>query len=283
MQTDRRRVMAGLAGLGLAGAGTGAAAAAPAQIVAVGPADAMLAGPGVFGGDYTVTVLDRVCGQEDEVAFVLTSGALAQGGVNVDLLYDKLYAWVEAGKDARLRHLHTRQGWHSLMAVYETGGRPGAANWYPDQTEEEFADTLDGIGRMELEPATISVQSRRGLFRFTTVFRKASGPWEVRRGLGEAELAPLVEAMRAKGLRLARALPYLKDGEVRFVTLFLPAGPHDWTWSLGETGPDAAPDDPQASGFALLQAAPWDVGDKRRWCCIWQKAVGAPQDYFWGN
>ena len=122
-----------------------------------------------------------------------------------------------------------------------------------------------------------------GAPRFTTLLRRSSTAWVARHGLKLEDLTPLTAALKAKGFRLARTVPYLDAGALRFASLYRPAGKHGWQAWVGDADPSVRDKEFRAQGFALLQAVSYDTSAGRRWSCVWQKAVGEAQDYFWGS
>lgn len=287
MRTNRRAMIAGLTGLGLAGFAAprvARAAAGPLQDIYEDPVEDFGPGLGPDDDNYSPSSLDLSGGGFGKVCVVVTQLALP-GLVGFGQPIAKLPDVVKEGaaNDFRLRGLCVQQHGATVMALFQLEGGPGPESWHIGQTAAEYQALVARAEREGLEPVSISVDNMDGAPRFTTLLRRSSTAWVARHGLKPSDLTPLTAALKAKGFRLARFAPYLDAGELRFAVLFRPAGPHGWQAWLGDEDPGARDKEFRAQGFALLQAVSYEDGGKRRWACIWQKAEGAAQDYYWGN
>lgn len=284
MRIDRRTVMTGVAGLTAAGLGSGRARAAGP--LAQGWTETPLEGftgllPPLQDGS-AATFIDAPCFLFGSADLVFTAGASdysrAAFGVAPldvgDLLANS------PGYALRSLALH---GEGKVMALLSKGGPPAPESWAISQRPEQYQALIASMGRSGLEPIWVSVDNLDGAPRFTTVWRKSSTAWEARHGVKSGDLTALTKAMQAKGLRPARFAPYLDAGQLRFAVLYRPAGKHGWQAWVGDESPEQRDKEFRAQGFALLAATSYEEAGKRRWACIWQKAVDAPQDYIWGN
>ncbi len=287
MTTNRRAMIAGLAGLGLAtGVGARAAmAAAAGQDIFTGPVADFGEGFIDDGDGYSPTSLDLAGGGFGKVDMVVSEiaplpGLAAFGISNADLPGVIKEA---DGKGYRLRGLCVQTHAEKVMTLFQLGGTAGPESWHISQTPAEYQALVSRAARTGLEPVFISVDNMAYHPRFTTLLRRSTSAWEARHGLKLADLTPLTKAMQARGFRLARTVPYLDFGDLRFASLYRPAGKHGWQAWVGDEDPNVRDQEFRAQGFALLQAVSYQEGGKRRWSCVWQKAEGAAQDYFWGN
>lgn len=222
-------------------------------------------------GSATATLLWTQFGEDRTLAgFGMTSAKLEQAML------------MAPAEDFRLRSL-VAQGGDLYGVLFERGGQPAPALYHRRQTAAEYQAMVTTASRSGMEPVQVSVDNHDGAPRFTTLLRRSTTAWEARHGVKPAELSALTTAMKAKGLRPARLTPYLDGGQLRFLTLYRPAGRHAWeSWTL--SAPDFASRVQRHAqeGYALLQATRYDVGGATLWVGIWQKAAGVPQDYFWG-
>lgn len=285
MTTNRRMMIAGLGGLTVTAlAGAARAAAAAQDILEEAVAD-LAPGFGLDDDGVGPTSIDLSCGRFGPVCVVLTQDSTTPGLVGFGLPQDKLSTLIADGakEGFRLRGLCVERHGETVMALWQQGGPPAPESWHVGQTPAEYQALVDRAGRTGLEPVFVSVDNMDGAPRFTTLLRRSTTAWEARHGLKLADLTPLTKAMQARGFRLARTVPYLDAGALRFASLYRPAGQHGWQAWVGDEDPSVRDQQFRAQGHALLQAVSYEDGGKRRWSCVWQKADGPPQDYFWGN
>lgn len=286
MTTNRRAMIAGLAGIGLAAGGgvRAATAAAAPQDIFSGPAAEFGSGF-IEDGGFSPTGVDLSGGGFGRVDVVVSAIAPPPGLAAFNMMRFELPAAIQDGTDKgyRLRGLCVQAHAETVIALFQLGGPPGPESWHIGQTPAEYQALVGQAARTGLEPVFISVDNMDGAPRFTTLLRRSTTAWEARHGLKLADLTPLTKAMQARGFRLARSVPYLAAGALRFANLYRPAGQHGWQAWVGDEDPSVRDQQFRAQGYALLQAVSYEEGGKRRWSCVWQKAEGAPQDYFWGN
>ncbi|MBI1405579.1 MAG: hypothetical protein GC145_05585 [Caulobacter sp.] len=287
MQTSRRQLItggaavAGLAGLGLAGP---ARAAAYNQDVS----DALLGElAGVIDIDdegYCVTALDLEVGAAK--ANVVMTQMDSPGGVPVFGVAAADVAGLidEARPEAyRLRSLCS-QGNGQVMMLFELAGPPAPEQFHLRQTASEYQKMVTAASRTGLEPVYVSVDNQDGAPRYTSLLRRSTTAWEARHNVKRGELTDLALAMKAKGLRPARCVPYLLGGELRFCTLYRPAGLSGWeSWIVDEADLPARHQTYEAKGYALQQAIRFVEAGKPRWSTVWQQPSQTGQALFWGS
>lgn len=282
MRMDRRAVLTGGAAVaGLAGAGM-AHAAARSQVWGEEPLKGYSGSFPDKGDGMGATFIDAACGAADTVNMVLTAGAAEWCEPFFGMTAAQIERLFAHNADYGLRSL-TRHGKDRFMAMFSADGPPAPEGYAVAESAEQYQARIVSMTRNGLEPVWVSVDNIDGAPRFTTVWRRSSTAWQARHGVKSADLSALTQAMQAKGMRPARFAPYLDGGQVRFAVLYRPAGKHGWQAWVGDDSPDVRGKAFVAQGHALLAATSYPEGGKQRWACIWHKAVGAPQDYIWGN
>ena len=284
MHPDRRTMIAGLTGLGFAALARPALAAAPLQDIIEVEADELGEGMGVEDG-FSPTSIDLSGGGFGRACVLVSEAGASSGLLGCGLRQAQLPGLIRDGaaEGYRLRGLCVQEHALTVMALFQQGGGPAPESWHIGQTPAEYQALVSRAEREGLEPAAISVDNMDGAPRFTTLLRRSSTAWVARHGLKLEDLTPLTTALKARGFRLARTVPYLDAGQLRFASLYRPAGRHGWQAWVGDADPSIRDREFRAQGFALLQAVSYDTSAGRRWSCVWQKAVGEAQDYFWGN
>lgn len=286
MQTSRRQLITGAAALGAAGLGL------------AGPARAEAYGQSI--SNEPLSNLDGLMGDDGE-GYCLTAMDLEMGAAKVDVVWTRTGApngvaafSVAAAETAgviddalsesyRLRSLCS-QGGGKVMMLFEFGGQPAPEKWYLRQTAAEYQQTVTSASRAGLEPVYVSVDNQDGAPRFTTLLRRSKTQWEARHHVKRSELTDLALAMKAKGLRVARSVPYLLGGELRFCNLYRPAGTLIWeSWMIDETEFEARHGRYQAKGCNLLQAIRFVDGGRASWSAVWQQPIASDPDLFWGS
>lgn len=281
---NRRAMIAGLASLGALALAHPALAASPAgQDIDVAALDEL---DGVFGSEdgFCPTGLDLNADGLTATTLwsaVETDRGMAGYGLAAARLEEAIAA---GGKDGyRLRSLCAQAADGPMMALFERGGAPAPERYHLRQSGADYQAMVTGAAKAGLEPVYVSVDTHEGAPRFTTILRRAAGAWEARHDVKPGDMTALTQAMKARGLRLARSVPYLQGEELRFLSLYRAAGPHGWqAWMLEEADLKARHEQYRGQGHVMLQAIRYPVGDRMMWSCVWQSPAGAPADYFWG-
>lgn len=229
------------------------------------------------------TFIDAAVGQTGVVDAIVSRDGLCaavfdMAGVEIANVYRDA---AESGMS--MRSLARCGGLDRYMALFQIGGQRPSTEWSLADTAAGYQARVNSAVKRGLEPVWLSIDNIQGEPRFTSLYRRTVGAWEARHNVKPSELTPLTKAMQAKGFRVARAVPYFSGGELRFASLFRPAGPHGWQAWVGDEDPLVKHRQFEAQGYSMLQATSYTVAGKRRWSCVWQRAVGARQDLTWGN
>ncbi|MBX3479079.1 MAG: hypothetical protein KF842_01675 [Caulobacter sp.] len=291
MPISRRRLITGSAALGALGWGglglASPAAAAPAieQLFFEDPLSGLSGALGADDDGYCVTAVD-LAGDKPNANFLMSLGDEIDSAVGLDVPVGEIEETLSAGADEgyRLRSLCSQRAGQSVIMLMQYGGVAAPDAWYLRKTPEEYQAIVTQASRNGREPVYVSVDNQSGPPRFTVITRRTSAAWEARHNLKRSELGPLATAMKAKGLRIARSVPYSLGGEVRFCNLFRPAGAHGWeAWLDSEADFETRHAGLSAKGYVLLQCIRFSDGGKPQISAVWQRAQNAGQDLFWGN